>query len=40
LTPGSTETLTYTVDFPASAPNAFQGLNQDLTLVFNAIQYP
>jgi hypothetical protein len=40
LTPGSTETLTYTVAFPASAPNAFQGLNQDLTLVFTAVQYP
>jgi hypothetical protein len=40
LTPGATETLTYTVAFPASAPNAFQGLNQDLTLVFTAVQYP
>jgi hypothetical protein len=40
LAPGTTELLSYTVDFPASASNAFQGLVQDLTLVFDAIEFP
>jgi len=40
LAPGTTELLSYTVDFPASASNAFQGLVQDLALVFDAIEFP
>jgi len=40
LAPGTTELLSYAVDFPASASNAFQGLVQDLTLVFDAIEFP
>jgi len=40
LAPGGTELLRYTFDFPASASNTFQGLVQDLTLVFNAVQFP
>lgn len=40
LSAGASETLRYTVTFPASAPNAFQGLIQDLTLVYTATQYP
>ena len=40
LAPGTTELLSYTVDFPVSASNAFQGLVQDLTLVFDAIEFP
>jgi len=40
LAPGTAETLRYTFTFPASAPNSFQGLVQDLTLVFDAVQYP
>ena len=40
LAPGTTELLRYTFDFPATAPNSFQGLVQDLTLVFDAIQFP
>jgi len=40
LAPGASETLRYTVDFPASASNAFQGLIQDLALVFDAVEYP
>ena len=28
------------VDFPANASNAFQGLSQDLTLVFDAVEFP
>lgn len=40
LAPGTTETLRYTVGFPASAPNSFQGLLQDLTLVFDAVEFP
>lgn len=40
LAPGATETLRYTFAFPAAAPDAFQGLVQDLTLVFTATQYP
>lgn len=40
LAPGDTETLRYTFAFPTAAPDAFQGLVQDLTLVFSAIQYP
>ena len=40
LTPGVTETLRYTFDFPATASNAFQGLVQDLALVFDAVEYP
>jgi hypothetical protein len=40
LPPGASETLRYDFAFPASAPNSFQGLLQDLTLVFDAIQFP
>ncbi|HEV2250237.1 MAG TPA: hypothetical protein VGT60_07005 [Candidatus Limnocylindria bacterium] len=40
LAPGTTELLRYTFDFPTSAGNAFQGLVQDLTLVFDAVEYP
>jgi hypothetical protein len=40
LAPGAGETLRYTFAFPAVAPDAFQGLVQDLTLVFSATQYP
>lgn len=40
LAPGATELLRYTFDFPAGAPDTFQGLLQDLTLVFTATQYP
>jgi hypothetical protein len=40
LVPSASEPLRYTFDFPASAPNTFQGLVQDLTLVFDAIQFP
>jgi hypothetical protein len=40
LGPGTSETLRYTFDFPASASNAFQGLIQDLALVFDAVEYP
>jgi len=40
LAPGGTELLRYTFDFPASASNTFQGLVQDLTLVFDAVQFP
>ena len=40
LAPGTAELLSYTVDFPASASNTFQGLDQDLTLVFDAIEVP
>jgi len=40
LAPGTTELLSYTVDFPTSASNAFQGLVQDLALVFDAIEFP
>ena len=40
LAPGTTELLSYTVDFPASASNALEGLDQDLTLVFAAIAFP
>ena len=40
LAPGTTELLSYTVDFPPSASNAFQGLDQDLALVFDAIEFP
>jgi hypothetical protein len=40
LAPGTNELLRYTFDFPASAPNAFQGLVQDLTLVFDAVEFP
>jgi hypothetical protein len=40
LAPGATELLSYTVDFPVTALNVFQGLNQDLVLVFDAIQFP
>ena len=40
LAPGGTELLRYTFAFPASASDAFQGLLQDLTLVFTATQYP
>ena len=40
LAPGTSELLRYTFDFPASAPNAFQGLVQDLTLVFDAVEFP
>ncbi|HTJ62039.1 MAG TPA: hypothetical protein VL333_12690 [Candidatus Saccharimonadales bacterium] len=40
LAPGTAELLSYTVDFPVSASNAFQGLVQDLTFVFDAIEFP
>jgi hypothetical protein len=40
LAPGTTELLSYTVDFPGMASNSFQGLTQDLTLVFDAIEFP
>lgn len=40
LAPGDTELLRYTFALPAGAPNSFQGLVQDLTLVFTATQYP
>lgn len=40
LAPGTTETLHYTFAFPASAPNALQGLLQDLVLVFDAVEFP
>ena len=40
LAPGTTETLRYTFSFPATAPNGFQGLLQDLTLVFDAVEFP
>lgn len=40
LAPGASETLRYTFAFPASASNAFQGLLQDLTLVFDAVEFP
>ena len=40
LPAGSSETLRYDFAFPASAPNSFQGLSQDLTLVFDAVQFP
>jgi hypothetical protein len=40
LAPGASETLHYGFAFPVSAPNSFQGLLQDLTLVFDAIQFP
>jgi len=40
LAPSASELLRYTFDFPATAPNTFQGLVQDLTLVFDAIQFP
>jgi len=40
LAPGTSETLRYTFAFPASAPNGFQSLIQDLTLVFDAVEFP
>lgn len=40
MAPGATELLRYTFDFPAGAPDIFQSLIQDLTLVFTATQYP
>ena len=40
LPAGASETLRYDFSFPASASNTFQGLAQDLTLVFDAVQYP
>jgi len=40
LAPGASETLHYDFAFPASAPNSFQGLLQDLALVFDAVQFP
>jgi len=40
LAPGASEMLHYDFAFPASAPNGFQGLLQDLTLVFDAVQFP
>ena len=40
LASGASETLRYTFTFPASAPDSFQGLIQDLTLVFTATQFP
>lgn len=40
LASGASETLRYTFTFPAGAPDPFQGLVQDLTLVFTATQFP
>jgi hypothetical protein len=40
LAPGTSELLRYRIAFPASASNTFQGLIQDLTLVFDAIEFP
>lgn len=40
LSPGASELLRYTFAFPPAAPDTFQGLLQDLTLVFTATQYP
>ena len=40
LAPATSETLTYTFAFPAGAANTFQGLVQDLTLVFDAVEFP
>lgn len=40
LSAGGTELLRYRVDFPPSAANAFQGLRQDLSLVFDAVEFP
>ena len=40
LVPGATELLRYTFTFPAAAPDTFQRLAQDLTLVFAATQFP
>ncbi len=40
LAPGTSELLRYTFSFPPSAPNAFQGLAQDLALVFDAVEFP
>lgn len=40
LAPGTTELLRYTFAFPTTAGNTFQGLVQDLTLVFDATEYP
>jgi hypothetical protein len=40
LVPSASELLRYTFDFPAAAPNTFQGLVQDLTLVFDAVEFP
>jgi hypothetical protein len=40
LAPGTSELLSYTVDFPGTAANTFQGLTQDLALVFDAIEFP
>ena len=40
LAPAASETLRYEFAFPVSAPNSFQGLLQDLTLVFDAVQFP
>ena len=40
LAPGTTELLRYTFYFPGNASNAFQGLVQDLALVFDAIEFP
>jgi len=40
VAPGTSETLRYTFDFPVSASNAFQGLIQDLALIFDAVEYP
>jgi hypothetical protein len=40
LAPGTSETLRYTFDFPDGAPNAFQGLVQDVALVFDAVEFP
>lgn len=40
LDPGASETLTYTFALPQSAPNALQGLQQDLAIVITATQAP
>jgi len=37
---GAPDDLVYAFSLPASASNAFQGLAQDLTIVFTAVQFP
>jgi hypothetical protein len=40
LAPATSELLRYTFYFPGNASNAFQGLIQDLALVFDAVEFP
>jgi outer membrane biosynthesis protein TonB len=40
LAPATSELLRYTFYFPGNASNAFQGLVQDLALVFDAVEFP